>query len=163
MNQILKFATILFFSSALISCGDGTHNHNATESHDHSEHHADHADHDHDHDLDNNLAIELNKGDRWLVNDEMKPHVEKGEQALKAYTSSNGSDYKALAQELKSADKALISSCTMEGKSHDELHKWLHPHLTLVSDLESAETEQEANDVIAKLQESYQNYHTYFQ
>lgn len=161
MNLFVKIASILFFSSALISCGDGSHDHNNSETAAHADEHAD----EHGHDLDENsdLTIQLNNGDKWLVNDEMKPHVEKGESALNDYTTSNGTDYKALAMDLKDADKALISSCTMVGESHDELHKWLHPHLTLVGDLENAKSEKEANEVIEKLDVSYKNYHTYFQ
>ena len=161
MNLLVKYASILFFSSALISCGDGSNDHSTTDAEMHSDENV--ADHGDDLDQNSDLSIQLNNGDKWLVNDEMKPSVEKGEEALNAYLASKNGDYKSLAQELKSADENLISSCTMDGKSHDELHKWLHPHLTLVSDLENAESPQEADEVIEKLKTSYENYHTYFQ
>ncbi|MOA59843.1 hypothetical protein D3C78_1845640 [compost metagenome] len=51
----------------------------------------------------------------------------------------------------------------MSGKSHDELHKWLHPHLELVTKLEKAENEKDSNAIISQLLESYKTYHEYFQ
>lgn len=160
MNQLFKLSTILFFSTVLISCGDGSHNHTAHEHESHSEAHADHG-----HDLNENsdLSIELINGNKWLVNDEMKPHVQQGEKALNAYLASASTDYKSLAEELRTSNQNLIASCTMQGQSHDELHKWLHPHLTLVSDLEKSGTDEEASEVIEKLTASYKSYHTYFQ
>ncbi len=158
MNLFVKYTVILIFGSVLISCGDGSHDHNTS----HSEMQSN-ADHANKMDETSDLAIQLNNGDKWLVNDEMKPALEKGENALNDYLASNNNDYKSLAQELKSANSNLISSCTMDGVSHDELHKWLHPHLTLVGDLENAKTVNEADEVIEKLKSSYETYHTYFQ
>ena len=108
-------------------------------------------------------AISLNNGEKWPVNEEMKPHVTQGETTLNDYITSKDTDYKSLASKLKDTDNELISSCTMEGESHDELHKWLHPHLELVSELADANDQTEADAVIQKLTNSYQNYHTYFQ
>ncbi len=51
----------------------------------------------------------------------------------------------------------------MSGISHDELHKWLHPHLQLVAALENAENEQDANSIIEQLSQSFALYHTYFE
>lgn len=112
---------------------------------------------------DESEALSLNSGQKWVVNDEMKPFVEEGEQALNKYIQSDHGDYKALSAELKNANNELISSCTMEGKSHDELHKWLHPHLELVDELTNANNQTEADKIIQRLTNSYQNYHTYFQ
>ena len=51
----------------------------------------------------------------------------------------------------------------MKGKSHDELHKWLAPHLKLVADLEKANNEIEAKELLLKLKSSYDLYDQYFQ
>ena len=56
----------------------------------------------------------------------------------------------------------LINSCTMDGKSHDELHKWLAPHLELVEKL-GASDDAEAKELVSKLADSYKTYHEYFQ
>jgi len=107
-------------------------------------------------------AIELNNGEKWLVNEEMKPFVLKGEALVTAYVQNGQSDYKALAEQLKDQNNQLIKSCTMQGKSHDELHKWLHPHLEIVKALEDETDEAKANQIVLSLQKSYQDYHHYF-
>lgn len=107
-------------------------------------------------------SIELNNGERWMVNEEMKPYVFKGSSLVDEYIKEGKTDYKTLAQQLKDQNNQLIKSCTMDGKSHDELHKWLHPHLELVSELENEENTARANEIISEIQHSYQEYHQYF-
>ena len=81
-----------------------------------------HAEHQHD---ESSEAIELNKGEKWMVNEEMKPFVLKGEELVNSYIQNNQTDYKALDQQLKEKNDQLIKSCTMDGKSHDELMIWI--------------------------------------
>jgi len=96
------------------------------------------------------------------VNEEMKPFVMKGEELVNSYIQNNHTDYKALAQQLKEQNNKLIKSCTMDGKSHDELHKWLHPHLEIVKALEDEKDATKASEIVLQLQKSYQDYHQYF-
>lgn len=105
-------------------------------------------------------VIELNNGQKWKVNEEMTPFILAGYKILNEYS---GTDFRALAKQLKSENNSLIKSCTMDGKSHDELHKWLHPHLELVDELKNAESEQKATEIIASLKKSYQAYNAYFE
>ncbi|MCO5232898.1 MAG: hypothetical protein LC105_05140 [Chitinophagales bacterium] len=107
-------------------------------------------------------TIELNNGEKWIVNEEMKPFVLKGSQMVDEYIQRKGTDYKKLASDIEDQNNQLINSCTMDGKSHDELHKWLHPHLELVDDLKNASSQDEANQIIIKLQESNKIYHQFF-
>ena len=118
-----------------------------------------HAGHQHD---ENSDAIELNNGEKWLVNEEMKPFVLKGEELVNAYIQDGKTDYKTLAEQLKDQNSQLIKSCTMDGKSHDELHKWLHPHLEIVKALENETDVTKVNESVLQLQYSYQHYHQYF-
>ena len=118
-----------------------------------------HAEHQHE---ESSEAIELNNGEKWLVNEEMKPFVVKGEELVNSYIQNNQTDYKALSQQLKEQNDQLIKSCTMDGKSHDELHKWLHPHLEIVKSLEDETNATKANEIVLQLQQSYQQYHQYF-
>jgi len=110
----------------------------------------------------NTQEIELHNGEKWLVNEEMKPFVLKGEELVNVYIRDGKTDYKTLAQQLKDQNTQLIKSCTMEGKSHDELHKWLHPHLEIVKTLEDETDTTKAKEIVGKLQHSYQQYHQYF-
>jgi len=105
-------------------------------------------------------TIELNESEKWVVNEEMTPFIENAENILNQYDNA---DYKNLAEQLSEQNQSLINSCTMDGKSHDELHKWLHPHLELVKALGKAENEEKANETISELKNSFETYHTYFQ
>ena len=106
------------------------------------------------------VQIELNNGQKWKVNLEMTPYILEAEQILLQY---HDDDYHALADLLKNKNKGLIKSCTMDGKSHDELHKWLHPHMQLIDALEDTENEEKADKIIGELKASFQTYHNYFQ
>lgn len=118
-----------------------------------------HTAHHHD---ENSEAVELNSGEKWLVNEEMKPFVLKGEELVNTYIQDRKTDYKTLVEQLKDQNSQLIKSCTMDGKSHDELHKWLHPHLEIVKALENETDATKANETVLHLQHSYQEYHQYF-
>ena len=107
--------------------------------------------------------IELNNGEKWEVNDEMKPHIEKGNAILDEFISQNSEYYQKLAENLTTQNNQLIKSCTMKGESHDELHKWLHPHMKLVEELSSAKDFNNAKKIISKLESSFNTYHNYFQ
>ena len=150
----MKKVIVLGMSVVLLwSCNNSTEKstaHQETENH---------AGHQHD---ENSDAIELNNGEKWLVNEEMKPFVLKGEELVNAYIQDGKADYKTLAEQLKDQNSQLIKSCTMDGKSHYELHKWLHPHLEIVKALENETDATKANEVVQQLQSSYQKYHLYF-
>lgn len=107
--------------------------------------------------------INLNNGEKWQVNAEMKPHIKKGNELLTGFMAAKNKDYKNLAENLKTQNNRLIKSCTMKGESHDELHKWLHPHIELIEKLSKAENNEEAEAIIFKLQKSFENYEHYFQ
>ncbi len=108
-------------------------------------------------------GIQLNNGQKWKVNDEMKPNIESGRAFLIDYEQSKSISFNDLAVQLSEANTALISSCTMSGASHDELHKWLHPHMELTAQLKEAQSEEEAEIVIEKLLQSYEKYGEYFE
>ena len=111
----------------------------------------------------NSTGIELNDGKKWEVNQEMKPFVKNSSELVTNYINNKDNDFKTLASELKNQNESLIKSCTMQGKSHDELHKWLHPNLEMVTALEKAADSKQAETIVKQLQESYQEYSNYFQ
>lgn len=108
-------------------------------------------------------TIELNNGARWLVNAEMKPFITESESILNTYISNGSADFKTLAKELADKNSGLIKSCTMDGKSHEELHKWLHPHMALIESLQEAENADIANKIISELKNSLEIYNQHFQ
>ena len=117
---------------------------------------------EHQHD-ETSEAVELHIGKKWIVNDEMKPFVAKGEGLVTTYLQSSHTNYNELAQQLKEQNNQLIKSCTMKGKSHDELHKWLHPHMALIESLQEAENDDAANKIISELKSSFEIYNQHFQ
>lgn len=107
--------------------------------------------------------LQLNNGAKWKVNAEMKPHIEKGNEILSAYKAQQSTQYNDLAQQLKSQNDMLIGSCTMQGESHDELHKWLHPHIELIQKLEDAKDPKVAEVIVGQIEQSFQTYQNYFE
>lgn len=116
---------------------------------------------EHHHD-ESSEAIQLNSGEKWVINAEMKPFILKGEELVNTYIQNKQTDYKELAKQLKAQNSNLIESCTMDGKSHDELHKWLHPHLELVDKLEKDADVTASAETVAQIQSSYTVFHQYF-
>jgi hypothetical protein len=82
---------------------------------------------------------------------------------LNQYIESKSQDYQNLAAQLKEKNSGLIKSCTMKGESHDELHKWLYPHIELIESLSKAESTEQANKFITDLQASFSTYNQHFQ
>ncbi len=57
----------------------------------------------------------------------------------------------------------LTSNCTMKGKAHDELHKWLLPYIDMVKELSEAKDETEASKLFENIQISFTTFNKYFQ
>lgn len=153
MNKVIL--TLSVFSLLLFGCGNSTNEkpNNQTKAVEHNEHHHD----------DESKALQLNSGEKWVVNEEMKPFILKAEEILNQYLESESHDYQTLATQLKEENSGLIKSCTMIGESHDELHKWLYPHIELIESLSKAESTEQANKIITDLQASFSTYNQYFQ
>ena len=128
-----------------------------TSTQDHSDHAAEATSDEHD----EHAKLELNNGEKWPVNNEMKPYVVEAETQLKAYQPETG-DFKILAVNLSTSNDNLIKSCTMTGVPHDNLHAWLSPHMKEIEKLKKAGNREEANKIVGELKESMERYHEYF-
>lgn len=156
----LKYITLSLFiglTFGMSSCnsqkGEPQSKTTPTEAVDHSEHDG-HASEE---------EITLNNGNKWEINAEMRPFLLGGEKLVKNFAGSEMEDYQKLALDLKEQDDQLIKSCTMKGESHEQLHKWLHPHLGLVDDLTKASSTEQSKQIVDKLMVSYQTFDKYFQ
>ncbi len=107
--------------------------------------------------------IGLNNGEKWQVNTEMMPPIEASKSLVLEFAGENLEDYQKLGANLNEKIQDLISSCTMKGKGHDELHKWLHPYMKLVEELSKASETSEAKLVVAKIENSFTTFNRYFQ
>jgi hypothetical protein len=108
-------------------------------------------------------TLKLNNGEKWEVNEDMSPHIDKGNELVHEFISQKGTDFQTLAENLISQNNNLIQSCTMKGESHDELHKWLHPHMDLINKLSNASNLEEAKVLISQIDQSFETYQNYFE
>lgn len=104
--------------------------------------------------------ISLCNGEKWKVNEEMLPHIEKSEAV---FTTFEGENYNQLSEDLMSHTNNLIQSCTMDGASHDELHKWLHPHIELIKSLSEKRAQEVKEEVLPAIEKSFNTFHKYFE
>ena len=139
----------------LFSCGNTSNEKSKeqTETVTHEEHHHD----------DESEAIELNNGEKWKVDANMITHIRNMENDVISFGKVEQKDYKSLSKKLQSNIDLLTSNCTMKGKAHDELHKWLLPYIDLVKELSEAKDETEAEKQFQNIQISFATFNQYFQ
>jgi hypothetical protein len=80
-----------------------------------------------------------------------------------SFTKVEQKDYKSLSEKLKTNIDLLTSNCTMKGKAHDELHKWLLPYIDFVKELSEAKDETEAEKQFQNIQTSFTTFNQHFQ
>ncbi len=168
MNKVF---IVLFAAAVMVGCKKADHQHEqasteATENHE-GHNHAEHADErpieEHAEAKLNTTSISLDDGKKWKVNPEMKPFIEGGEKILSEYISKNNTNFAELGTKLTKENEQLVKSCTMKGKSHEELHVWLVPHLKLVEELAQTKDLEKGKQMSAALERSYLTYHQFFE
>ena len=152
----MRFSAILIFSGALFlySCGQQEEKKKEAKSQVIEEHH--HNEYD---------SIELNNGAKWKVVPEMMQHIKNMESDVNRFNETQHSDIKEFTQLGKSLQKninLLTSNCTMEGKAHDELHKWLLPYIDIVEKLNKSKTKDEALRTYEEITASFRTLNIYF-
>lgn len=151
----LLFITLALSGFMLFGCGNNADQ----KSNEHSE--TVHQD-DHHHD-DDNETIELNNGEKWKVDNNMMVHIRTMEQDFSAYETAQNKDFKELAYSLQANIDLLTSNCTMKGKAHDELHKWLLPYIETVEELSASKSDKDAAEYLSEIKLSFQTFNQYFQ
>jgi len=146
--MMLKLKIVLFaFGLVLFSCNTKSKEEKTTEmntvEHQHSE----------------NEAIQLNDGEKWKVDDNMMRHIRNMEKDVIKFDKENGANYSLLAEKLKANIELLTSNCTMKGKAHDELHKWLVPFIELVD----AFSKDKSANQLTEMKHSFLTFNQYFQ
>lgn len=115
------------------------------------------------HDHGDSEAIELNNGEKWKVEPKMMVHIRKMEKDVASFKGSELVDYKQLSKELNTSLDLLTSGCTMTGKAHDELHKWLLPYIDLIAELDKAEKWERGALTLKEIKASFVEFNKYFQ
>ena len=153
----MKKITILIpvISLFLFSCGNASKEKSKEETET-----VTHEEHQHNYEM---QTIELNNGEKWKVDANMITHIRNMENDIISFSTVEQKDYKSLSNKLQSNIDLLTSNCTMKGKAHDELHKWLLPYIDLVKELSEAKDETEAAKQFENIQTSFTTFNQYFQ
>lgn len=110
----------------------------------------------------NTYNIELVNNEKWEVSKEMMVHIKNMESDIEALSKQSSPNYKELGSKLDENIGLLTSNCTMTGKAHDELHKWLLPFIDLVKDLNAADSKEDQMQSFKAIQESMNEFNMYF-
>lgn len=110
----------------------------------------------------NTYNIELVNNEKWEVNKEMMVHIKNMKSDIEAASIQSNPNYVELGSKLNTHIGLLTSNCTMTGKAHDELHKWLLPFIDLVKELNAANSKEEQKQSFEAIQESMNEFNTYF-
>lgn len=111
-------------------------------------------------------AIELNNGAKWKVDSEMIIYIREMESSINHFAEikqTELNDFIELGDGLLKNIDLLTSNCTMQGKAHDELHKWLLPYIETVEKLNKSQNSEEAFRTFDELIASYKTFNTYFE
>lgn len=112
--------------------------------------------------LKNTYNIELVNNEKWEVNKEMMIHIKNMESDIEVSSNQSNPNYEELGSQLDENIGLLTSNCTMTGKAHDELHKWLLPFIDLVKDLNATDSKEVQQESFDAIQESMNEFNTYF-
>ena len=112
-------------------------------------------------------SIELDNGAKWKVKPEMLLFLRNMETDIKKFEENKNqkqlTDYKNISKSLQKNIDELTSNCTMEGKAHDELHKWLVPYIGLVDEFNNSKSVEEAEEHFKKIVTAFVTFNNYFE
>ncbi|MEZ4924290.1 MAG: hypothetical protein R2780_14045 [Crocinitomicaceae bacterium] len=106
--------------------------------------------------------IEVINNEKWVVNDDMMVHIRNMETDIQSISAQTDPNYKELGLKLDTHIGLLTSNCSMTGKAHDELHKWLLPFIDLVNELNEAGSKEERKNSFIAIEESMTEFNKYF-
>jgi hypothetical protein len=96
----------------------------------------------------------------------MMAHIRNMESDINGFSETKHTELKDFTQLGSSLQKnidLLTSNCTMEGKAHDELHKWLLPYIDMVDKLNKSKNNDEALHTFEEIKASYKTLNLYFE
>jgi hypothetical protein len=107
-------------------------------------------------------VLELNNGKKWVVVPTMMVHIRNIEKDVEAFHTMRGQDHTALAGTIQEHLGQLVLNCTMKGKAHDELHKWLIPFMALTTEYADAANPAEQQQKLQELRQSLALFNAHF-
>ena len=155
-SAFFRTGMLAWLPLAVIVAGCG---HNHGDKHDHQAMESD-APHHHEEDAG---PLELNDGEKWEADEHTLSVVKDMKSETLDFEKAGKKDYQALADSLTIQLNTLIAGCTMEGKAHDELHKWLVPVTENIKDLKTAKESSAARSKVDKMNESLRAFDDFFE
>lgn len=117
----------------------------------------------HQHHHEETTEIELNHGKKWFVDSAMMIIIKHMNQQVNDFKGKSVPEYQVLSDSLLTNINLLTSSCTMQVKAHDELHKWLVPFITLVGDFSEVKSSDEGKKYFSKIVAEFNRFQIYFE
>lgn len=147
MKVSKQFISILFISLLTLSgCESSTNNTEIASKKENTHHHSEE-------------DIQLNNGEKWLVEPSMLLIIRKMENEVNQFDQQS---FSQLGKQLTIDIEELTSNCTMTGQAHDELHKWLLPYIDIVDHLVQTNDQKEAKAVYQQIKQSFHTFNQYF-
>jgi len=119
-----------------------------------------------DHTHETSEAMMLNDGEKWHVDENMMVFIRAMENDVNSISVPSEEACTELVEKLNENIGELTSNCTMTGKAHDELHKWLVPYMNLVKSLEENANDQDdkgMGNACSNLMRSFDTFNSYFE
>lgn len=113
-------------------------------------------------DLNPHNLILLNN-QKWVIDEGMRVSIDSIQMEMDAFQGNDLESYQRLSVELEHHTKSIISSCTMKGQAHDELHKWLIPFIDLRKELGQISESTEGARIVTELNNELIIFKTYFE
>lgn len=105
------------------------------------------------------LALKLNNGEKWAVDDHTRQTATRITEVVAASGELNSADEaRSLAARLDEELNLLVQGCTMTGPAHDQLHVFLvalFPKVAVLKEAEDVEHLQKTRDEINELLAAY--------
>ncbi len=111
----------------------------------------------------NHAGLSLNEGKKWVLAKPMMVHIRNLEKEVQDFESTPGGDETVLARHIQENLGRFVTNCTMEGKAHEELHKWLMPLLGVSAEYAKATDPRVQQQKRQEIQESLEVFHSYFE
>jgi hypothetical protein len=108
-------------------------------------------------------TLELNDGKKWVVDKPMMANIRSMEKAVHDFDGAAGRDHVVLATTIQDDLGRLVTNCTMKGKAHDELHKWLMPFLGFSAEYSKATDPKVQQQKFAEIKNAFVVFNAYFE
>ena len=106
--------------------------------------------------------IQLDNGSKWKANTETTTGIQAMASRIDEDESNSIKHYKKLASDLNDLKNTIIKECTMEGKSHDNLHIFLIPLVDKIAALGEVNSVHEGAEITREIREHLEVYYNYF-